>query len=513
MAATLDARLRLNSAEFTGGLNRAVRESHAAISKMSAQFGTLKNVLTGGALGVGAGMFISDSLGKAAEYEKYTRMLSLVSGGVNAAKVELAELKKEALRPGLDLESAVTAAVRLRTMGYASEEARKHMVALSNKVAAFGGGGEEMKGVLIALSQIAAKGKVSAEEINQIAERMPGIREDMKAAFGTADTEQLQKMGIDARTFIDTILNRWSDAPEVVSGISEEMKNLRMTMDGLKAYAGNVFSNMLPPMLEFLRGLTAVHAIATDTLDTLMGGGMARQRDAQRFAAEMEQKAADAGIIKKRTAEEEEAAEKKRAEMLKKRSDEVREFQRRRDETAALGRQMLQTDEEELEVVRKQLEEFTDLELIISEVNRAYQNQNEISDELLEKYRRGVALKREEAQLIDAINRKEAERIDKEVDNELKTPKQRKDDRKRERERERAERRVFRREEREALRKAEREERQNRIDNIKRGNFFDKDEARKRIRKDQAERWTNALKESAQSLKNIERILGNLATA
>lgn len=510
MQATLSAHLRLNSAQFSGGLNRAVRESSVAVGKISAQFASLKNIFTGGALGIGAGFLIGDMLGKAAEYEKYTRMLSLVSGGLNGAKLELAELRKEALKPGLDLESAVTATVRLRTLGYTTQQTREYMNALANKVAAFGGGGEEMKGVIIALSQIASKGKVSAEEINQIAERMPGIREDMKAAFGTANTEEIQKMGISARDFIDTILNRWKDAPAVVSGLSEEMKNFRNTMDSLKAYGGQIFAPMVAEVNNLVRGLTAVHQIVTMTLDEAAGGGLLRQMEAERFAGEMERKLADQSAIKK---QEGEKVFGSTAEEMEKRAAAIKEYQARRDAAANAAKQMATSDEAELEIVRAQLEEITDIEETTKAITDAYATQQDIQKETLERQQRYNGLKREEKALVDAINRKEADRINDAVDERMKTPRQRKQEMRDKNERKRAAKREFRKEENAALKKEEDDARNNRLDNIKKGNFFDKDEARKRIRKEQAERWKNALQDSATSLKNIEKILGALATA
>ncbi len=515
MAATLDARLRLNSAEFSGGLNRALRESNAFVGKMTQQFGTLRNVLTGGAVGLLAGVGITSSIEQAAEFEKFERMLALVSGGAEAAKLELNELRKVAQKPGIDLESAVQATIRLKTMGYTSQEARKHMEALANKVAAFGGGGEEMKGVLLALSQISAKGKISAEEINQIAERLPTVRRDMKEAFGTANTEELQKMNLAAEDFINTLLNKWSEAPPMVSGITEELKKFRMAMDEIKGYAGQVFAPIVSEATGAIQRFAAAHRALLLDVDKLFGGGLARRMDAEDFLGRMQRAEADANALAGRENDpaKVKAAEEARLKRLEESDRLIREFREKRGGVMDLAKQQADDEQAQLEIVRAQLAEITDIEEVTRAINDAYQNQNAISDELFSKYQQIVQLKREEANLEERINRKRAEEINRKVAEEMLGPQERRQRMRDQNDKDRAMRRVMREEERNRLKEEERKARKNMLDDIKEGKFWDKDEARKRIRENVAKEWKDIFKDSKEHLKNIETILRTLATA
>lgn len=94
-----------------------------------------------------------------------------------------------------------------------------------NALARAGKGAAELDGVVTALTQIKAKGVVSAEEINQIAERLPQIRTAMQDAFGTANTEDLQARGIEAQEFIDGIVASLEKLPQAGDGFSNQVAN------------------------------------------------------------------------------------------------------------------------------------------------------------------------------------------------------------------------------------------------------------------------------------------------
>src|SRR5690606_26404524 len=115
---------------------------------------------------------------------------------------------------------AIQGSVNLQAAGFSADLARRSLMAFGNALATVGKGKADLDGVGLALSQIASKGKISAEEINQLSERVPQIRVAMKAAFGTSDTEQLQKMGIDATQFVEGVVAQLEKLPAVTGGIN-----------------------------------------------------------------------------------------------------------------------------------------------------------------------------------------------------------------------------------------------------------------------------------------------------
>ena len=79
--------------------------------------------------------------------------------------------------------------------------------------------------MVLALSQIQSKGYVSAEEINQIAERLPQIRTLMLAAFGTASSEAIKDLGLSSEQFIEGITTQLEKLPRASGGIKNSLEN------------------------------------------------------------------------------------------------------------------------------------------------------------------------------------------------------------------------------------------------------------------------------------------------
>ncbi len=171
-----------------------------------------------GALGVA-------SIKAAGNLESLENALKSQLGSAEAAKKELELLRQEALKPGLGFEQAVKGSVSLQAVGFSANFARQTISEFGNALALAGKGKAELDGVTLALTQIAAKGVVSAEEINQIAERLPQIRTLMKAAFGTASTEEIQKLGITASQFTEGIVKEMQKLPRATGGIKNSIEN------------------------------------------------------------------------------------------------------------------------------------------------------------------------------------------------------------------------------------------------------------------------------------------------
>jgi tape measure domain-containing protein len=100
-------------------------------------------------------------------------------------------------------------------------------MAFGNALALVGRGKSELDGVILALGQIASKGAISAEEINQIAERVPQVRQALVTAFGTASTEAIQKMGLSANDAITKIISAMEQLPKATGGAITTFENLQ----------------------------------------------------------------------------------------------------------------------------------------------------------------------------------------------------------------------------------------------------------------------------------------------
>jgi len=146
--------------------------------------------------------------------------------GTNVGE-EIERLRRIAEAPGLAFDEAVRASTRLQAVGLNAGEAARVVEQFGNAVARSGGGAAELDGAVLALTQIASKGKISAEEINQLGERIFEIRPALVQAFGTADSEQLQALGITSAEFIAKITEELAKLDRVEGGLSNAFENLR----------------------------------------------------------------------------------------------------------------------------------------------------------------------------------------------------------------------------------------------------------------------------------------------
>ncbi|GAB2958970.1 hypothetical protein GCM10027048_27690 [Hymenobacter coalescens] len=218
-------------AELERGVGRAGQAAKAAGSALT-QYVTLPLGLLAAASVKAAGDIQALEKGFAATYK-----------GSEDLGTALAKVRELAKLPGLGLKEALQGATNLQAAGLSADLARRSLGAFGNALATVGRGKADLDGVGLALGQIAAKGKISAEEINQLAERVPQIREAMKAAFGTADTEALNKAGIKANEFIEGLVAQLEKLPKVSGGINNAFENLGDGVTIALAKVGTALNN------------------------------------------------------------------------------------------------------------------------------------------------------------------------------------------------------------------------------------------------------------------------------
>lgn len=247
----------LKRAEFR--LQRSGRKLAELGSRLSAAI-TLPVLAIGGA-----------ALKTAGDLEGLKKGMESMMGSAEAAKKEIALLRKEALKPGLNFEQAIKGSVRLQAVGTDAELARRALAGFGNALALVGGTGEQLDGVTLALSQIASKGKISAEEINQLAERVPQIRAILKNAFGTADTEQLQDLGIGFEEFITKSIIELEKLPKAQSGIKNSIENTKLALQEASALIGErLFPIFEKVSKEVLRVVTAFTKLDSGLQDNII---------------------------------------------------------------------------------------------------------------------------------------------------------------------------------------------------------------------------------------------------
>lgn len=216
----------------SGGLSGAL--DIPQVGSMAAM-ATGVGAVTAAFLGMNAAM--KGILQSYASFDSMNRGMITLEGTVGATTARIEKMRELAKMPGLGFEEAVQGDIRLRSTGLSAEMSEKALKGFANALAAVGGSKDDFSGVIRALGQISAKGKVSAEEINQLAERVPQIRKVMEEAFGTADTEMLASMGIKSTEFISGIINELEKIPKVQGGVQNSLDNYADSWAQLKTQA------------------------------------------------------------------------------------------------------------------------------------------------------------------------------------------------------------------------------------------------------------------------------------
>lgn len=163
---------------------------------------------------------------QAIQFDSNIRGLAAYAENTNSLRAQVARLEEMAKAPGLGFDQLIQGVTRLEAAGFSAKQAEGALKQFGNALALVGGSKAELEGVALALTQIKSKGVVSAEEINQIAERVPQVRQAMKDAFGTASSEEIQKLGITASQFVDGITKSLQKLPRATGGLQNALDNI-----------------------------------------------------------------------------------------------------------------------------------------------------------------------------------------------------------------------------------------------------------------------------------------------
>ena len=271
------ARLNANTKAFGATISAVSGKNLPALVSGFTSVGGAIGVVAGAALlATGAVLGFGNAASQAAgDYEGLVKGLEAYAGGAENLKYQLAVLKDVAKAPGLGFEEAIRGAVKLQAAGLGFETAANAITQFGNALALVGGGKAELDGVLLALTQIAAKGKISAEELLQIQERVPQIRGVVAKQFGTSDTEQLQKMGITSQQFISAIIKGLSELPRAGGSIKNERENIE---DELKRAFITVGTEINKSLLPFMKAFG-------EELNVLAQSGVVKSFTTQLLAA------------------------------------------------------------------------------------------------------------------------------------------------------------------------------------------------------------------------------------
>ena len=266
----LNLKLGIDVSDLDKELGKVERSMSRFGGKMQNIGTTLTQSLTLPIIALGAA-----SLKSFADIEKLQNGLIAIMGSSEDAAVEMEKLRKVAENPGLALPEVVKASASLQSVGMNADAARETITQFGNAVARAGGGAEQFDGVVLALSQISAVGKVTQEDLNQIKERLPEFARVMKEEFGVVTAEGIRELGISSEEFIQRSVGALGNLERANGGLANTFDNLKDNVGASLAELGKAINETL--------NLEAVAAALSTGLQRLVDGFKSLNPETQGF--------------------------------------------------------------------------------------------------------------------------------------------------------------------------------------------------------------------------------------
>lgn len=217
-------------------LNRGVADTEKRLTRFAKNteqgFGRLRGLIGS----IGLGLLAKSSLDVVVGLDRMRRGMTTLEGSASKAALRMEELRQASKLPGVDFEQAVKADIQLRSVGLSADLSKQAIIEMGNALALSGNAGaEQLEGVNLALTQIVSLGKVTAEDLNQISGRVPKLRSVLNNVFGTASSEELQKMGLTGEEFVERMIGGFANLTRASAGMDEKIAdfttNVKLAQD------------------------------------------------------------------------------------------------------------------------------------------------------------------------------------------------------------------------------------------------------------------------------------------
>lgn len=212
----------------------------------------------------------------AMEMEKLTAQFKAASGSAALAAKDMKFIRDESGRLGLSFSETAGAfskfAASTRNTSVEGDKAKQIFTAVAEASTALRLSTDETSGILLAFSQMLGKGKVSAEELNQVAERLPGALDVISLSMGMTTTE-FRNAAEEGRVLSAEVLGKlpaalhalYGDAAsEAANGTAAQLNRLKNAVFELMAAMG---SGPMAIVAGFASALASIAEVAKSALD------------------------------------------------------------------------------------------------------------------------------------------------------------------------------------------------------------------------------------------------------
>lgn len=213
--------------------------------------------------GLGIGRLISEAFSIAGDFQQTTIAFEGIIGNAKTAQQVLGELRDFAARTPFEFAGLAEASQQLLGVGFARTELLPVLGTIGDLTSALGVGQESINGVVRALGQMKGRGRVTAEELNQISQQVPGFSAIGAIAehFGVSTAEAFDMVtagAVPAEEGIAAILEGMRNFPGAAGAMERQSQTLNGVVSTFKDNLANIAIDFITPHLPAItRAITA----------------------------------------------------------------------------------------------------------------------------------------------------------------------------------------------------------------------------------------------------------------
>jgi tape measure domain-containing protein len=259
---------------ITDHFREAARQSDSALGGISKGAGGLGGLVAGLGLGAAAGLVTKFGLDTAKSLEMTEVGFQGLLGSADGAQQMMAKLTDFAAKTPLELPGLADMTRNLvaqgGTFGVTSDNVLEYVQTIGDMTSVLGGGQGEMDAVTRALGQMGGTGRVTAQDMNQISNALPGFPVWQALADGMgisqAKARELSEDGlIPASEAVPILLAKMKEFPGAAGAMERSSTTLTGVLSTFKDTMGIALAAGLGPLVEGLKTVLSDPAL----LDTL----------------------------------------------------------------------------------------------------------------------------------------------------------------------------------------------------------------------------------------------------
>lgn len=244
-ARTRAAQLKTEQIDLKNGLKNTTNElkkQKSGVSGVSDEMKKMKTLITGFIAAYGGKKLWDLLIGSNAEMEQYTTSLEVMLGSAEKASAMIAEMREFAAKTPLTLENVISGGSLLMSYGVDESNLIDTMTKLGDLAS---GNAEKMDRITLAYGQMLAKGKVTGEELRQMAEAGVPLQTALAESIGVTG-EEFSKMVSKGEVGIDALNKAITELTTGNGKFAGMMEKQSQTMLGM-------LSTMQDNISEFFR--------------------------------------------------------------------------------------------------------------------------------------------------------------------------------------------------------------------------------------------------------------------